>query len=92
MHAMPPSAMSNRRLLICLAALGWTVRELTRRVGRHRTTVMRWASGQSPVPHDVAAWLETLVAFHARHPAPRMSAVGGAADTQLVEIKAIGPV
>ena len=71
--------MSSHRLLICLAALGWTVRELARRVDRHRTTVMRWADGQSPVPDDVAAWLETLVAFHARHPAPRTSAAGDVA-------------
>ncbi len=67
--------MSSHRLLVCLAALGWTLRELVRRLGCHRTTAMRWASGQSPVPDDVATWLETLVEFHARHPAPRRSIV-----------------
>jgi len=67
--------MSSHRLLVCLAALGWTLRELVRRLGCHRTTAMRWASGQSPVPDDVATWLETLVAFHAEHPAPRRSLV-----------------
>ena len=63
--------MSAHRLLVCLVALGWSARELARRTGRHRTTVARWRRGTSPVDADVAAWLETLVALHQAHPAPR---------------------
>lgn len=68
---MPSRPMSSARLLVCLAALGWPVRELARRTGNHQTTVVRWTQALSPVPDDVAAWLETLVAFFALHPAPR---------------------
>ncbi len=66
---LPP--MSPHRLLVCLAVIGWPERELARRTGRLQTTVRRWASGHSPVPADVAAWVETLAACHRAHPAPR---------------------
>ena len=62
--------MSPHRLLICLAVLGWTERELARRTGRQQTAVRRWIGHRSPVPADVAAWLETLTAFHETHPTP----------------------
>jgi len=63
--------MSSHRLLVCLAVLGWSERELARRTGRHQTTIKRWASGSGAVDDDTAAWLEALVAFHLAHPAPR---------------------
>lgn len=63
--------MSPHRLLVCLAVIGWPERELARRTGRLQTTVRRWTSGRSPVPPDVAAWVEMLAAFHRAHPAPR---------------------
>lgn len=63
--------MSPRRLLVCLAVIGWPERELARRTGRLQTTVRRWTGGRSPVPPDVAAWVEALAAFHRAHPAPR---------------------
>lgn len=66
--------MSGYRLLVCLSVLGWSVRELARRLGQHQTTVVRWARDLSPVPGDVATWLDTLVAVHLAHPAPRCHA------------------
>jgi len=63
--------MSSHRLLVCLAVLGWSERELARRTGRHQTTIKRWASGSGAVDDDTAAWLGRLVAFHLTHPAPR---------------------
>lgn len=66
-----PAKMSSYRLLICLVIVGWSVRDLARRLGRHQTSVMRWCNGLSPVPEEVADWLEKVVAFHAAHPAPR---------------------
>lgn len=76
--ARPAVAMSSYRLLVCLAILGWSERDLARRTGRHQTTVVRWAKGLSPVPGEVAAWLETLAAFHIAHPAPRRQQAGTA--------------
>ena len=69
--------MSARRLLVCLTVLGWSDRELARRTDRHQTTVARWTGGTSPVDPEVAAWLETLVALHEAHPAPRRARRGG---------------
>ena len=69
--------MSAHRLLVCLVVLGWSARELARRTGRHRTTIARWTRGTRPVDADVAAWLETLVASHEAHPAPRRARRGG---------------
>jgi len=63
--------MSPHRLLVCLAVIGWPERELARRTGRQQTTARRWTGGQTPVPADVAAWVEALAAFHQAHPAPQ---------------------
>ncbi len=65
------TSMSSYRLLVCLAVIGWTERELARRTGRLQTTVRRWTTGRSPVQADVAAWVEMLAAFHQAHPAPQ---------------------
>lgn len=63
--------MSSYRLLVCLIILGWSERDLARRTDRRQTTIVRWVKGLSPVPGEVAAWLEVLVAFHIAHPAPQ---------------------
>lgn len=63
--------MSPHRLLVCLAVIGWPERELARRTGRLQTAVRRWTSGRSPVPPDMATWVEMLAAFHRAHPVPR---------------------
>ena len=75
--------MSSYRLLVCLAILGWSERELARRADRHQTTIVRWVRGLSPVPGEVAAWLETLVAFHIANPTPRYIAGGGQAKSSI---------
>lgn len=53
-----------------LAALGWSGRHLASLLGCHRDLTTQWLSGRVAVPDRVAAWLKTLVAAHARHPAP----------------------
>ena len=63
--------MSPRRLLVCLAVIGWSGHELARRTGHSQTTVRRWTNGEAPMPPDVAAWVETLAACHRAHPVPR---------------------
>jgi hypothetical protein len=42
----PMRPMSPHRLLVCLAVLGWSERELARRTGRHQTTIKRWTGGR----------------------------------------------
>ena len=75
-HAALP-VMSPHRLLRCLIVLGWSERELARRIGRHQTTIRRWTEGISVVDCDVAEWLEALARFHTTHPAPRaVTAIG----------------
>ena len=54
-----------------LAALDWTQRGLADLLGIHPTTVRRWALGEARIPEQIAAWLETLAAFHRAHPVPR---------------------
>ena len=78
--------MSSYRLLVCLAILGWSERELARRADRHQTTIVRWVKGLSPVPDEVAAWLETLVAFHIANPTPRYVAGGEQAKSSMQPI------
>jgi len=79
--------MSSYRLLVCLAILGWSERELARRADRHQTTIVRWVKGLSPVPGEEAAWLETLVAFHIAHPAPRRKRSTGQHDGNPAEFR-----
>lgn len=72
--AWPVRRMSAHRVLVCLAVLGWSERELARRTGRHQTTIKRWTGGSGAVDDGTAAWLERLVTFHLAHPAPRRGA------------------
>ncbi len=78
--------MSPRRLLVCLVVLGWSERELARRLGRHQTTIRRWVDGGSAVDREVAAWLEALADFHARHPAPRAAGGTGSRSASLIPV------
>jgi len=80
--ATAQAVMSSYQLLVCLIILGWSERELARRVDRHQTTITRWVKGLSPVPGEEAAWLETLVAFHVAHPALRQDRLGSVAHQQ----------
>jgi hypothetical protein len=76
--------MSSHRLLLCLATLGWSERELGRRAGRHQTTIRRWIDGRSVVDRDVAEWLAALADFHAAHPAPRAVSEIGSRSGSLI--------
>jgi transcriptional regulator with XRE-family HTH domain len=46
------------RLRAALDALGWSQRELARRLALDERTVRRWSGGEYPVPQPVLAWLE----------------------------------
>jgi hypothetical protein len=43
---------------------------LARLLGLDDSAVRRWASGQNEIPDNIATWLATLAAFHAKHPVP----------------------
>lgn len=62
--------MTPDRLRECMAALHWGRQALAEAASVHRNTVGGWLSGRMAVPERVAAWLEQLVAYHKRHPAP----------------------
>lgn len=62
--------MSPARFAEILELLDWSERGLARRLDRADGTVRQWRNGRARVPEAVSDWLETLVAFHAKHPAP----------------------
>lgn len=65
------SVMSPHRLALCMLTIGWSVRELARRSGEHRTQIQRCLDGASVFPPLKAAWLEDLAAAHEARPCPR---------------------
>lgn len=71
---MPPrmASMSPYRASLCLTTLGWSERELARRIGRHQTEVRRWMLGTATIDPNVAEWLSELEQFFRNHPAPRL--------------------
>lgn len=62
--------MTPTRFRMCLQALDWSQRGVARTLDRQEGTVRQWARGVVQVPDDVAAWLETLTAFHEQNPPP----------------------
>jgi ribosome-binding protein aMBF1 (putative translation factor) len=62
--------MTPTQFRACLDTLDWSQRSLARLLDRDERMVRRWASGQCTIPEDVAEWLTTLAAFHAKHPVP----------------------
>jgi hypothetical protein len=62
--------MTPPEFRICLELLAWSQRGLARMLNLDDRSVRRWASGQNDIPDDIAHWLATLAAFHAKHPAP----------------------
>jgi hypothetical protein len=58
--------MTPPEFRLCLDLLAWSQRGLARLLGLDDRTLRRWASG----PGDIADWLATLAAFHAKHPPP----------------------
>jgi hypothetical protein len=62
--------MTPAEFRICLELLAWSQRGLAKVLGLDDRMVRRWAAGQNEIPGNIAAWLTTLAAFHAQHPAP----------------------
>jgi transcriptional regulator with XRE-family HTH domain len=53
-----------------LAVIGWPAREVARRLRLSQSRVRRWASGEYPVPADVADWIETIAGAIESTPVP----------------------
>ncbi len=62
--------MTPDRLRYCLDLLGWNAFWLARYLDLADGTPRHWLAGRTPVPHAVAAWLETLTAAHEAAPRP----------------------
>lgn len=54
-----------------LEAFHWSHRDIADILGLDDRTTRRWASGAYPIPPDVAVWLEGLMTWLHRNPAPR---------------------
>jgi len=63
--------MSPSNLRDALTLLRWSQRGLAEALECDDRLVRRWASGDAPVPPDVAAWLIELARAHQSRPAPR---------------------
>lgn len=63
--------MTPARLAACLASLDWGANTLATQLALPRSTVRGWLAGRSPVPENVARWLDALAKAHERNPAPR---------------------
>ena len=61
--------MTPQRLRECLALLRWSQRGLADALDADERQVRRWAAGAA-IPPAVAAWLDRLAAYHAKHPPP----------------------
>lgn len=67
--------MTSQRYLQCLEILGWSFRELGRRIDAHEQRVRLWSTKPDNIPEHVAAWLETLTQAQESNPAPRWNAL-----------------
>jgi ribosome-binding protein aMBF1 (putative translation factor) len=52
-----PEPMTADELRKCLGVLGWSQRELARRLQKHHSTVRKWARAERMIPQHVAEWL-----------------------------------
>lgn len=69
---MTPVNLSPARIRICLATIGWSERELSRRTGNHHNTVRRWLEEGLTDPAMIG-WLLSLEQLHRENPCPALS-------------------
>lgn len=71
--AVPPhEPMTLSELAAALQALGWSNRELGRRIGCSDWFVRSMLGGSNPVPVELARWLRRAVAWIERNPVPTL--------------------
>ncbi len=62
--------MRPARVTECLAAIGWSQAELSRRLKMYHDTGRQWAKGKRNIPYVAARWLELLAASFDQVPRP----------------------
>lgn len=63
--------MTPERLRECIAILGVSQRGLASVIDRSENSVRQWARGRSPIPAEVADWLERYTEFMRENPRPK---------------------
>lgn len=63
--------MTPTTLAAALARLGWTQRIAAHQFARKPAVIRQWLNGDVPIPPEVAAWLNHLLAWLTRHPPPQ---------------------
>lgn len=58
---MPITRIAQPANLAALDVLGWSQAELAKRLGVHKNTVSKWATGQTHLPGPVNAYLNLAV-------------------------------
>jgi len=53
-----------------LDSIGWSAREVARRLGVSAASAQRWRLGRAPVPAAIATWLRRIEDAVTRHPPP----------------------
>lgn len=68
---MPHHPMSPQELRETLKLIGWSQHSCAEYLGiDSRSIKNNWASGDKPIPQNLADWLRVLAAFHRQHPYP----------------------
>jgi hypothetical protein len=63
--------MTPAEFTAALDVLGWSLRDLTRRIKCDSNLPTYWERGEVEIPPRIEAWLTKLVQFHLKHPAPK---------------------
>jgi len=53
-----------------LEKLGWSIREVARRLECNHHMPVRWSTGEAEIPYSVERWITTLATLIESHPAP----------------------
>ena len=64
----PERKMTGEQLSECLRTLGWSARELARRVNRGERLIRRMCEGREEIPDNLADWVRQLSEIMARQP------------------------
>lgn len=63
--------MTPTRFRECCAQMDWAYRHLGRRLGRSEGNIRQWARGDVAIPPEVDSWLESVVSWVEKNPAPQ---------------------
>ena len=55
----------------CREIIGWDRKQLARLLGCSDNTLRQMEAGKQVITEPLAAWLERLARYHAKHPAPQ---------------------